>query len=637
VIKNPPNSRKLGAGNSGLAAAFACLLLAGACSSKTSSGTPGSGTGGDGQGNGGTGSGTGGGSGPTGTGGAGTGTGGASATGGGGVGGGGVDAGAGGAAGFGIGLGGAGGAAPTCQDPQAVTGTAATVAVNLGMTRATVGADLMGVYTAVYDGNMQNPSTPGWLKAAGVKSLRYPGGSYSDLYHWSTHTANTFVANNAAPFMPTISPGSDFGSFVGLLDRVGAHAMITVNYGSNTAGDGPGAPQEAAAWVAYANGSATDTKAIGMDASGVDWHTVGYWASLRGAAPLAVDDGYNILRISHPAPVGIKYWEVGNELYGNGFYYAYEWEEDLHSSHSVGRLGNAGIAPSVYGSNFPAFSAAMKAVDPTVKVGAIVHWPYTEFLSPNWNTSVLTSPTCTSMDFAIDHWYPGTGLVDLLTRPTVDIPMMFSQLHGTMNTLCGAAGMTMPIAITEWGPNFLAAEIMAVNAVTPAVASTQTFGVFAADAYANFMEQGALAVHWLEMHADGFLGASGVDTPSYAYHGTLMASLFAIAGDTIVQATTSNTGALGTLLKAHGAKHADGSVAVMLVNTSPTLAAAVTVNVAGLATGATLPCVGTQYGYAPVDQDADGTPTRAPIFSKNNSVLVSVPAHGVVDVVFPGP
>ena len=50
----------------------------------------------------------------------------------------------------------------------------------------------------------------------------------------------------------------------------------------------------------------------------VNWQTVGYWASLRAAKPLATDDGYNFLRIDHSAPFAtIKYWEVGNEEYGS--------------------------------------------------------------------------------------------------------------------------------------------------------------------------------------------------------------------------------------------------------------------------------------------------------------------------------
>ena len=38
-----------------------------------------------------------------------------------------------------------------------------------------------------------------------------------------------------------------------------------------------------------------------------------------------------MFRINHPTPFAIKYWEVGNELYGNGWYYGNcGWEADMH-------------------------------------------------------------------------------------------------------------------------------------------------------------------------------------------------------------------------------------------------------------------------------------------------------------------
>ena len=72
--------------------------------------------------------------------------------------------------------------APPCQDPIAVTGTPATITVDLGAVGRVVSPDLMGIHTSVYDGNMTTlETTPALLKAAGVTSLRYPGGSYADL------------------------------------------------------------------------------------------------------------------------------------------------------------------------------------------------------------------------------------------------------------------------------------------------------------------------------------------------------------------------------------------------------------------------------------------------------------------------
>ena len=60
--------------------------------------------------------------------------------------------------------------------------------------------------------------------------------------------------------------------------------------------------QEAAAWVAYANGNPASTTAIGVDNAGHDWQTVGFSAGLRASAPLATDDGFDFLRIDHRRP-----------------------------------------------------------------------------------------------------------------------------------------------------------------------------------------------------------------------------------------------------------------------------------------------------------------------------------------------
>jgi hypothetical protein len=539
--------------------------------------------------------------------------------------------------------GGMGGAAVACMPPLPVTGTAATVTVNTAATPlSTVGPDLMGVHTAVYDGSMQLATTPDLLKAAGVTSLRYPGGSYADAYHWESHTATFVPTSNSSNNTIYIAPDADFGHFVSLLKNAGANAMITVNYGMNSTATGPGSPQEAAAWVAYANGSPTSTTSIGKDTTDatVDWQTVGYWAGLRAADPLPVDDGKNFLRISHPDPVGIRNWEIGNELYGNGYYYGgCGWEPDMHLPYPslapltvcTNRTKAAALSPTAYGTGVKAFAAAMKAVDPTIKVGAIAHWPYNEYA--DWNGAVLPQ-ACTSIDFIVNHWYAGSSLTNLLSVAHTDIPMMYKDLRTALTTAangCGAKGATMPVAVTEWGPNTGPADIKAALAPPTSVPYTHTQipGLFAAEAYANFMEQGALAVHWLELHNGSYLG--GDDTQAWGYHGALIAHYLAGVGDALIPATASGAGAAS--LYPHASKHADGSVSVMLVNTSATVTAAVTINV----TGTTFGCVGTRYSYAPVMTDMDGTVAADNIFAAANggSVAVSVRPYSVVTVVFP--
>jgi alpha-L-arabinofuranosidase len=525
---------------------------------------------------------------------------------------------------------GAGGAPVACQPPLPVTGTAVTITVDLAMQLATVAPELMSVHTSSYDNVLGAVTTPPLLKAAGVRSLRYPGGSYGDIYHWSTHTTIE-IADGTTPY---VAPGAHFGAFVGLMDAVGAGALITVNYGSNPQGTGPGVPQEAAAWVAYANGDPASTTSIGLDEIGSDWKTVGYWAGLRAATKLTTDDGLNFLRIARAAPIGIKYWELGNELYGNGFYYGGEgWEEDLHVPHDgTARMGHADLSPAKYGEVFPTFATAMKAVDPTIKVGAVLHWPYNEYTSPDWNDNVLSSATCSAMDFGVNHWYAGTSITNLPTTARSEIPQMFSDLEAKVAERCPARSGAIPLAITEWGPNTLN------FAIDPATSSTQLVGVFAAVSYAHFMEQGAIHADWLELHNDSYLGET--DVPQWGYKGQQMASYLANGGDAMVQATVETPPAefADGLLQAHAAKRTDGSVSVMLVNTSPTAIAAATVKVAGLNAGSNLPCVGTRYTYAPVNVDKDGMVTSAPIFSNNdatNQVSVEVPAYSVVVLAFP--
>ena len=146
--------------------------------------------------------------------------------------------------------------------------TTASVGVNAGASLATIPGPAWGLNTAVWDGNLLDASVPGLLTKAGVAALRYPGGSTSDVYNWQT---NSIVPGQGS----YANPNNNFDAFMGLVKSVGATPIITVNYGSNAAGNGGGDPNFAASWVQYAN----------------------------------ITKGY-----------GVKYWEIGNEVYGNGEY-----------------------------------------------------------------------------------------------------------------------------------------------------------------------------------------------------------------------------------------------------------------------------------------------------------------------------
>ncbi|MFD0531696.1 hypothetical protein ACFQ1I_42140 [Kitasatospora arboriphila] len=204
-------------------------------------------------------------------------------------------------------------AAPAAAADPAATGRT-TVTVNASAGLGTVGSTALGANTAVWDSYMNDPQVVSLYKAAGIGALRYPGGSYSDIYHWVDNTApGGYVA-----------PGTDFDAFMGTVKASGAQPVLIANYGSGTA-------QEAADWVRYAN----------------------------------VTKNY-----------GAKYWEIGNEIYGNGVYGS-GWENDVHADKT----------PDQYAREVKAYAAAMKAVDPTVKIGAVLTMP------GNWPDGIVAAAT----------------------------------------------------------------------------------------------------------------------------------------------------------------------------------------------------------------------------------------------------
>jgi alpha-L-arabinofuranosidase len=174
---------------------------------------------------------------------------------------------------------------------------------------------------------------------------------------------------------------------MGTVKSVGAQTILIANYGSGT-------PEEAAAWVKYAN----------------------------------ITKGYHD-----------QYWEIGNEVYGNGYYGA-DWELDQHASKS----------PATYANNVVQYIQAMKAVDPTIKIGVVLtlpdSWPdgvVASGDSKDWNQTVLpiVGPY---VDFAIVHYYPNhTTAADVLQQTKL-LPAELAQLREQIDQYAGAEGPKPP-------------------------------------------------------------------------------------------------------------------------------------------------------------------------------------------------
>lgn len=456
--------------------------------------------------------------------------------------------------------------------------------VNAGQQVRNVDERVFGVNSETWDWETANSQTISLAKAAGIRVFRIPGGSESDVFHWVSNS-NYQIANGWA-----------FNAFTQLITGVNAQAYVTTNYGSGTA-------QEAAAWVAYSNASATllgtaSDVNLGVDSNGTNWHTAGYWSALRAAAPLATDDGLNYMRLNHPAPFALKYWEIGNECYGS-------WEEDLH---------NPQWDPVTYANVGATYITLMKSVDPTIKVGAVaevsengldskspVHTvtnPVTNISHHGWTPVMLTQFKSLNVfpDFLIYHRYeqaPG-GESDpvLLMAPengasqtgqgwAADAAGLRAQLTDYLGATIGA---TIELDVTE------------NNSVygNPGKQTTSLVnGLYLADSIANIMETEFNSLLWWDirngedntqnnssslygwrLYGDyGILaspsGKSWGDSSYFdgypTYYTMKLLQYFARGGDEIVQAGSDNV-----LLPVYAAKRADGSLSLLVINKAPT-------------------------------------------------------------------
>jgi hypothetical protein len=458
------------------------------------------------------------------------------------------------------------GALVTATVMAQVAPTPSTVSVSTRRPLGPVPPHPVGANAAVWDGNLLDSTLPELLRDAGVRMLRYPGGSTADVYHWDS---NTTVSGQSYA-----DPNNTFDAFMGVVEAARAQAMITVNYGSGT-------PSEAADWVRYANRGGRDYD--------------GPVPTFTGAS--TTGHGYHV-----------KFWEIGNEIYGNGTYGA-SWEYDVN-----------GLGPSVYAERFVSYSAAMKAVDPFIKIGAVLtapgNWPdgQTSAASPvPWDDTVLAA-ACDTIDFVDIHWYPQgpTGETDqgLLGAPedgestsvsyTPPIPAMVATLRSEIARYCGAHAGDVDIMVTE------------TNSVSynPGKQTTSLVdALYLADSVTTWLENGVRNVDWWAIHNSpvcdtndgsslygtyGFgdygllsvgqscsgLSEPAAETPFPAYYGFEMTSRFLEPGGSILGTTSS-----ASLVSAHAVRRPDGDLGVMLINKDPATSYAV-----GVSLDAFVPC-----------------------------------------------
>jgi len=476
--------------------------------------------------------------------------------------------------------------------PASAATNSASVTVNATAGLGTVPAHGIGLNTAVYDSDMNDAAIGPLLKAAGVNAMRYPGGSYSDIYNFQTQTAveGGFVA-----------PNSGFTNFMGTANAAGAQPIISVNYGTGT-------PSLAASWVTAA---ASDS---------------------------------------------VGFWEVGNEVYGDGTYGA-NWEANSRCKTSLnGPAVTIGSEPSQtfncgpkeYAADVLSYESAMHAANANAKVCAIVttpgFWPdnVTNSEYPqSWNQTVLTA-LGSQTQCVVVHYYPGgTTAAGMLTDPT-DIAGIISTLHSEISQFAGISNAaSIPVLVTE------------TNSTVDM--DTQPGALFAADMYMTWLENGATNVDWWNEHNgegtvstvngvtdygdqgifsnnsnSGGTTEPAVDTPFAPYYALEMLSKLAAPGGAMVNSSSSQA-----LLRVHAVRDTSGNLNLLIDNEDPSNSYAVSLALNGFTASSTAPTVYTLANNGTSITSASGSATSVTV-APYTLTVVHIPGTGGTGVTAPG-
>jgi alpha-L-arabinofuranosidase len=166
-----------------------------------------------------------------------------------------------------------------------------------------------------------NPTTIANAKALGITGIRWPGGNYTSGYHWKDgigpRDERRTVPNRHWSGLDTNEVGTD--EWMRFCELAGLTPIMGVGFGEVTA-------EEAADWVEYCNGAPESTM-----------------GALRA-------------RNGHREPYGVRYWGIGNEVWG-------PWQ-----------IGHTDAA--TYAAGYLRMAEAMLAKDPSIKLIADVPGPY---------------------------------------------------------------------------------------------------------------------------------------------------------------------------------------------------------------------------------------------------------------------
>lgn len=270
------------------------------------------------------------------------------------------------------------------------------------------------VYSAkgagLWDPIMRAP-VPGMVnlaRDAGVSNIRWPGGCGVHSFNWKL-TVGPLETRPKQPF--------GLGEFLVAAKAINAVPIITM-------ADYWGDENDAADLVEYLNAPVGRNPNGGID-----------WAAVRA-------------RQGHVEPYGVRWFEFGNETY--------------HGNHASGTATTGQrMGPEEYVARFRSTVTAMKKIDPSIQLGAVLN-DETFFPLSAWSETVIKG-TGDSADFLIYHAYlpifggnedgPASGeLFEIAFASAEQFSVFFTRLRGEVKRL---TGRFIPLGITEFNGHFV--------------------------------------------------------------------------------------------------------------------------------------------------------------------------------------
>lgn len=286
-----------------------------------------------------------------------------------------------------------------------------------------------------------------------------------------------------------------------------------------------------------------------------------------------------------------KYWEIGNEVYGG-------WETDSNSlPHD----------PYTYAMRAAGYIEAMKAVDPTIKIGAValpgedsytnyiadtVTNPVTDQTHSGWTPVMLTEFKKLGVypDFLIYHCYPeytsgGSNSTDsdplLLQVADTPCPTAYSDwasaaasLRQQLSDYIGTSGTNVELCVTENNSDSGDQGKQSTSIVN---------ALYMADSLGQLMQTEFNSLVWWDLRngtdssgdfdptlygwrTNGDLGIiDGTNDMYPTFYAEKLLQSFVRAGDSVLSASSDYID-----LSAYATRKADGALALLVINKTPT-------------------------------------------------------------------